>query len=69
MCGIYGILNFDWPEQPMDSIFAAMGGVIAHRGPEDFARYRDRSADRVRTGNHKNWQSVSSNALKNIFKY
>ncbi len=42
MCGIYGILNFDRPEQPADSILAAMGGVIIHRGPDDFGQYRGR---------------------------
>jgi asparagine synthase (glutamine-hydrolysing) len=42
MCGIYGILNFDRPEQPSDSILAAMGGVITHRGPDDFGQYRGR---------------------------
>jgi asparagine synthase (glutamine-hydrolysing) len=42
MCGIYGILNFDSPEQPPDSILAAMGGVITHRGPDDFGQYRGR---------------------------
>jgi asparagine synthase (glutamine-hydrolysing) len=42
MCGIYGILNFDSPEQPSDSILTAMGGVIAHRGPDDFGHYSGR---------------------------
>ena len=42
MCGIYGILNFDRSEQPCDSILAAMGGVITHRGPDDFGQYRCR---------------------------
>jgi asparagine synthase (glutamine-hydrolysing) len=42
MCGIYGILNFDRPEQPSDSILSAMGGVIKHRGPDDFGQYRGR---------------------------
>ncbi len=42
MCGIYGILNFDRPEQPADSILAAMGGVTTHRGPDDFGQYRGR---------------------------
>jgi asparagine synthase (glutamine-hydrolysing) len=42
MCGIYGILNFDRPEQRSDSILAAMGGVITHRGPDDFGQYRGR---------------------------
>ncbi len=42
MCGIYGILKFDRPEQPSDSILAAMGGVITHRGPDDFGQYRGR---------------------------
>ena len=42
MCGIYGVLNFDRPEQPSDSILAAMGGVITHRGPDDFGQYRGR---------------------------
>jgi len=42
MCGIYGILNFDRPEQPADSVLAAMGGVITHRGPDDFGQYRGR---------------------------
>jgi asparagine synthase (glutamine-hydrolysing) len=42
MCGIYGILNFDRPEQPPDSLLAAMGGVITHRGPDDFGQYRGR---------------------------
>lgn len=40
MCGIYGILNFDQTEQPLDSLLAAMGGVITHRGPDDFGQYR-----------------------------
>ena len=39
MCGIYGILNFDRAERPSDSILEAMGGVIAHRGPDDFGHY------------------------------
>ncbi len=39
MCGIYGILNFDRPEQPTDSILSAMGGVITHRGPDDSGQY------------------------------
>ncbi len=42
MCGIYGVLKFDRPEQPSDSILAAMGGVITHRGPDDFGQYRGR---------------------------
>ena len=42
MCGIYGILNFDRPEQPADSVLAAMGGVITHRGPDDCGQYRGR---------------------------
>jgi asparagine synthase (glutamine-hydrolysing) len=42
MCGIYGILNFDRPERLSDSILAAMGGVIAHRGPDDFGHYLGR---------------------------
>src|SRR5258707_14037909 len=42
MCGIYGILNFDRPEQSSDSVLAAMGGVITHRGPDDFGQYRGR---------------------------
>jgi len=42
MCGIYGVLNFDRPEQPADAILAAMGGVITHRGPDDFGQYRGR---------------------------
>jgi asparagine synthase (glutamine-hydrolysing) len=42
MCGIYGILNFTRPEQPSDSILAAMGGVITHRGPDDFGHYLGR---------------------------
>jgi asparagine synthase (glutamine-hydrolysing) len=40
MCGIYGILNFDSQEPPSDSILGAMGGVIVHRGPDDFGHYR-----------------------------
>ena len=43
MCGIYGVLNFDRTEQPSDSLLAAMGGVIAHRGPDDFGQYCGRS--------------------------
>jgi asparagine synthase (glutamine-hydrolysing) len=42
MCGIYGILNFDRPEKPSDSILAAMGGVITHRGPDDFGHFLGR---------------------------
>src|SRR6267378_2380287 len=42
MCGIYGILNFDRTEKPADSILAAMGGVITHRGPDDFGHYLGR---------------------------
>jgi len=42
MCGIYGVLNFNRPEQPSDSILAAMGGIITHRGPDDFGQYRGR---------------------------
>ena len=42
MCGIYGILHFDRPEQPADSLLTAMGGVIAHRGPDDFGHYLGR---------------------------
>src|SRR5260370_7803399 len=44
MCGIYGILNFDRPEQPTDSILSAMGGVITHRGPDDSGQYCGRGA-------------------------
>ncbi len=42
MCGIYGVLNFDRPDRPSDSILAAMGGVITHRGPDDFGHYLGR---------------------------
>ena len=42
MCGIYGILNIDRPEQPSDAVLSAMGGVIPHRGPDDFGHYRGR---------------------------
>lgn len=40
MCGIYGILNYDREKQPAESILAAMGGVITHRGPDDFGHYQ-----------------------------
>jgi len=42
MCGIYGILNLDRPEPPSEAILSAMGGIIAHRGPDDFGQYRGR---------------------------
>jgi asparagine synthase (glutamine-hydrolysing) len=42
MCGIYGILDLARPEKPSDSILSAMGGVIMHRGPDDFGHYLGR---------------------------
>jgi len=42
MCGIYGILSFNRKEQPSDSVLSAMGGIITHRGPDDFGHYRGR---------------------------
>jgi asparagine synthase (glutamine-hydrolysing) len=42
MCGIYGILNFGRSEQPSEETLNAMGGVITHRGPDDFGQYRGR---------------------------
>ena len=43
MCGIYGILNFDRSMRPSESALGAMGGVITHRGPDDFGHYLDRN--------------------------
>jgi asparagine synthase (glutamine-hydrolysing) len=39
MCGIYGIFSPDQPEQIRESVLARMGGVIEHRGPDDFGHY------------------------------
>ncbi len=42
MCGIYGILNLERPEQSSGSVLDAMGAVLTHRGPDDFGHYLGR---------------------------
>ena len=39
MCGIYGIREFDHPDRPLAPLLERMGGVIEHRGPDDFGHY------------------------------
>lgn len=42
MCGIYGIVSRERPEHIRESVLARMGGVIQHRGPDDFGHYLGR---------------------------
>ena len=41
MCGIYGIVSHDHPERAREDELARMGGVIRHRGPDDFGHFLD----------------------------
>ncbi len=39
MCGIYGILDFDRRHSPYEPLLLRMGGIIEHRGPDDYGHY------------------------------
>jgi len=42
VCGIAGIINFDFPED-VENLLGKMLGVIRHRGPDSFGIYKNRS--------------------------
>src|SRR6266852_3482622 len=42
MCGIYGVMNFTGRGAPCEPLLAAMGGIIAHRGPDDYGHFEGR---------------------------
>jgi asparagine synthase (glutamine-hydrolysing) len=43
MCGIYGIWDPEQPEHDRECELVRMGGIIEHRGPDDFGHYVGRA--------------------------
>src|SRR6266850_1619768 len=39
MCGIYGVVDHSRSGAPLAPLLVSMGGIVQHRGPDDFGHY------------------------------